>query len=150
MFWETKKSEKENEELDRNLTELVDNLAHRSALLRFLAVCAAGNALVWLAVLATPSAVYQGFGLVYGLSDKVGMSLLGLPFGFAMFAAYCLLRLKFPDVEDNKQLDSAMMASFEYQAQSGKRWFIWMGSILAGVVNVLLLILADLYLTGAF
>ena len=149
MFWETKKSEKQNEALDRNLTEIVENLGQRAALLRFLAVCLTGNALVWLAVLAAPQLTHQGFGLAFSLSDKVGMAALGLPFGFGLFAAYCLLRLRFPDVEENKNLDSDMMASFQYQAHSSKRWFIWMASVLCGVINVLLLIGADLYLTDS-
>lgn len=150
MFWETKKSEKENEALDRDLTEIIEGLESRRTLLRFLAVWLTVDVFVWLAVLAAPHQIYQGFGLVYGLSDKLGLSTLGLPFAGGLFAAYCLLRLKFPDVEENKNLDSEMMASFRYQEHSTKRWFIWMGAILCGVLNVLLLIGVDLYLTEAF
>ena len=78
------------------------------------------------------------------------MIILGVPLGLGLFAAYCLLRIRFPDVEDNKNLASEMMASFTYQADSTRRWYIWLFSIVAGLANVALLILADLYLSGQF
>jgi hypothetical protein len=77
--------------------------------------------------------------LIFGLSDKLGISILGFPFGFGLFTAYCLCRLKFPDIEDTKNLESEMRASFNYQSHSTKRWFIWLFSILFGVINVILL-----------
>ncbi|HSK73854.1 MAG TPA: hypothetical protein VK892_19305 [Pyrinomonadaceae bacterium] len=95
-----------------------------------------------------PKLVYESFSLIFGLSDKLGISLLGFPFGFGLFIAYCLARLKFPDIEDNKNLESDMMASFSYQANSTKRWFIWLFSILAGVINVILLVLVTLLLNN--
>jgi ABC-type antimicrobial peptide transport system permease subunit len=83
--------------------------------------------------------------LIFGLSDKLGISILGFPFGFGLFTAYCLCRLKFPDIEDTKNLESEMMASFNYQSHSTKRWFIWLFSILFGVINVILLVLTTLF-----
>ena len=43
-----------------------------------------------------------------------------------------------------------MMASFNYQAHSTKRWFVWLFSILVGVGNVALLALVTLFLNNGF
>jgi hypothetical protein len=73
------------------------------------------------------------------------MLVLGIPFGFGLYLTYCIFRLRLPDIEDNTRLDSEVMASFAYQKESTKRWFVWLFSVLGGVVNVLLLILANMY-----
>lgn len=146
MFWGSEKREKENEKIAANYSQIAEDLGDKSFLFPFLWICIIGNIAVWLSVFLMPNLVYEGFSLVFGLSDKLGISLLGFPFGFGLFTAYCVARLKFPDVEDNKNLESEIMASFSYQANSTKRWFIWLFSILAGITNVILLVLVTLYL----
>lgn len=147
MFWETDKSEKENAEIAAGYSQIVEDLGDRRLLLRFLWICLAGLVAAWLSVVLLPNLVYQYFSLIFDLSDKLGIAVLGLPFGLGLFTAYCLFRLKFPDVEDNKNLNSEMMASFSYQSDSTRRWFIWLFSILFGVINVALLILTTLFLS---
>ena len=41
------------------------------------------------------------------------------------------------------------MSSFNYHAHSQKRWLVWLFATIAGVVNVLLLIVVDIGLSGA-
>jgi len=147
MFWDTDKSEKDNEVVAAAYSHIVDDLGDRRLLLRYLWICLAGLVAAWLSVMAIPNLVYQCFSLIFDLSDKLGIAALGLPFGLGLFTAYCLFRLKFPDIEDNKNLDSEIMASFNYQSDSTKRWFIWLFSILFGVINVILLILTTLFLS---
>ena len=148
MFWESKKQEKENEQLAANHSQIVQDLGDKQILFRFLWICLTGNIIIWLCVFLIPNLVYKFSSLVFGLSDKIGVALLGFPFGFGLFFAYCLARLKFPDVEDDNNLESEMMSSFNYQTRSTKRWFIWLFSILVGVTNVVFLVLTTLVLSG--
>ncbi len=146
MFWESEKQEKENDKAGAQLSTLLEELRHKYLLRRFLFLCAAGNILAWLLDLLMPEAVNRIFGWIFAVSDKIGASVLGFPFGFALFTAYCLCCLKMPDVEENKTLQSDMISSFNYQADSMRRWFVWLFSITVGIVNVALLVLANLYL----
>ena len=148
MFWKTRKSERDGEETAAAIAQITEDLGDPVLLYRFLLVCLAGNSIIWLAVLLFPNLVYRFIGPI--ANDRIGMIILGVPLGLGLFAAYCLLRIIFPDVEDNKNLASEMMASFTYQADSTRRWYIWLFSIVAGLANVALLILADLYLSGQF
>ena len=50
--------------------------------------------------------------------------------------------------EDNQNLQSEIMASFNHQSHSTKRWFIWLFSIWVGVIGVLLLIFVNLRLSN--
>jgi hypothetical protein len=143
MFWNTKNSEKADDETAAKVVQIVEDLGNPWVLYRFLFVGIAGNVIIWLAVLIFPNSIYRVFGNI--ISDKIGMIILGVPLSFGLFTAYCLLRLKFPDIEDNKNLDSKMMASFNYQTDSTKRWFVWLFSILAGILNVILLMLAVVF-----
>lgn len=146
MFWNHEKRERENEKIAAGYSRIVEDLGNRRLLFRFLWICLSGNILVWLCVFFIPNLVYKFSSLVFGLSDKIGWILLGFPFGFGLFSAYCLARLKFSDIEDNKNLESEMMASFNYQSHSTKRWFVWLFSILIGIINVALLVLTTLFL----
>ena len=148
MFSGTKKSEKEDEKIAENFSRIVEDLGNRQLLFRFLWICIIGNVILWLTVFLIPNVVYEVSGRIFDTGNKLAALLLGIPFGFGLFTAYSLARLKFSDIEDNKNLDSEMMASFNYQAHSTKRWFVWLFSILVGVGNVALLVLTTLFLNG--
>lgn len=146
MFWNHEKRERENEKIAADYSRIVEDLGNKRLLFRLLWICLAGNIVIWLCVFLIPNLVYKVFSSIFDLSDKIGISLLGIPFGFGLFFAYCLARLKFSGIEDNKNLESEMMASFNYQSHSTKRWFVWLFSILAGVINVALLVFITLFL----
>ena len=148
MFWESKKSEKEDEKITAYQSQAIENLSDRQTLFRFLLICVLANAIIWFSVLIFPSFVHEKFSRIFDVSDKLAIALLGFPFGFGLFAAYSLCRLKFSDVEDNKNLESDMMSSFNYQSNSTKRWFVWLFSIVVGVLNLAFLILVNLMLSN--
>ena len=118
MFWETKKSEREDEKIAENYSQIVEDLGDRRLLFRFLWICIIGNVILWLTVILIPNLVYEVSSRIFDTSNKLAALLLGIPFGLGLFTAYCLARLKFSDIEDNKNLDSEMMASFNYEAHS--------------------------------
>lgn len=142
MFWE---NEKEDTKIAKNYTAIVDSMAERKVLWRFFLIGILTNFLLWSAVFLMPEKIYQGFTLVSGLSDKLGMGLLAIPLFFTAFTVYSLFRFKFPDIEE-QNLDSEMMSTFAYQSKSAKRFWIWVGSFAVGVINTGLLVLTDLYL----
>ena len=126
-----------------NLIEMVEALADRRFLNRFLLLCVSLNVVCWLVTILFADWVFEAMSRI--LPDKIGALLLGVPFGLGMYITYMLIRIKTPDIEDNRQLDSEMMASFSYQAHSTKRWFVWMFAVIGGVLNVLLLIAVNMY-----
>jgi hypothetical protein len=71
---------------------------------------------------------------------------IGFLFGIGFFFAYGLLRWKFPDIEASKMNDGPM-SSFNYHAHSQKRWLVWLFATIAGVVNLLLLMIVDIGLS---
>lgn len=141
-MWE---NEKEDTKIANNFIIVVDSMAERNVLWRFFLIGILTNLLLWTAVFLMPEKIYQGFTLVSGLSDKLAMGLLGIPLFFTAFTIYSLFRFKFPDIEEQK-LQSEMMSTFAYQANSAKRFWIWIGSFSVGVINTGLLVLTDLYL----
>jgi len=87
----------------------------------------------------------MSFQNVFDTSNKIGMLILGIPFGTGLWTVYCLLRLKFPDIEEQR-FGSEVLSTFSYQAHSNKRWLVWLGSITGGVLNLLVLSFLDLLL----
>jgi hypothetical protein len=147
MFWEDEKEEKRNEKFDAGLSRLVDGLSDRTNLFRFLWICIALNVVLWLCVFFFHEFVNERYRQLFGVSDKIAIGVLFIPLALGFFITYSLCRLKFPDIEENN-LQSEMMASFNYQSQSLKRWYIWLFSSLGGVFNVVLLFLVNLYLNA--
>lgn len=142
----SKKSEREDAEAAENLIAVTEAMSDRRVLKRFLSICVAANLILW--VVSTGLADWVYFLVSPVITDKIGVLLLGVPLALGMYITYSLFRLKLPDIEDNKQLDSDMMASFVYQADSTKRWFVWLFSALGGVLNTLLLILSNVFFAG--
>lgn len=67
------------------------------------------------------------------------MLMFSIPFGFGLYLAYTIFRIKMPDVEENKTLNSDFMGSMDYQTAANKRYYVWTASILAGVLNAILI-----------
>ena len=134
MFWNRKKQEKQDEETAQTLIDFAEELnspfvAYR-LLWRFLLI----NIIIWLLVLLFPNFFVRLFEILG--NGKLSMVLLGVPFGFGLYLAYIIFRIKIPDVEENKTLNSDLMGSLDYQTASNKRYFVWTLSILAGVLNI--------------
>jgi hypothetical protein len=136
---------KRDAEIAKDFSYVVDSMADKKVIKRLILIGVLTNLLIWFAVFLMPERIYQGFSLISGLSDKIGLGLLGIPLMFTAFTVYGFFRLKFPDIEEQK-LDSEVMSTFAYQKHSAKRFWIWVGSFAVGVINTGLLVLADIYL----
>lgn len=147
MFW--KDADESSEKFAENVNSLVENMGNRRNSFRFLIFFGVANLIIWLCVILFSEAVTEAFLLVHNVSDKNSFVVLSIPLWLGMFATYAVFRLKFPDIEDQKT-DSDVMSSYNFQIHSTKRWYIWCLSVFAGIINVLLLILADIYLTNGF
>ncbi len=148
MFWESKKDEIINEKFDQNLTQFVEDLKDVSWLRKVLYFTLIFHAVCWIFVL-----FFSNIGIFLadkfgGLTSKPVFLALSIPFFFGFTTVYSIFRLKFPDMEENKHLNSDLMASLEYQNNSNKRWILWLCAILAGLFNVVLLIIVSLILAN--
>ena len=130
-----------------NLTRGIEAMSDRRTLRLYTAILAGLNILIWAAVLLVPHDVRDAFDRVAGLNQKISVVVLGLVLGIGLFLAYSLLRLKFPDVED-QNLEADVMATYSYQSHSTFRWRVWLASTIFGVVNLLLMIVINLWLTS--
>lgn len=142
MFWKT--DEEEDDRIAENLNRGIESLANRQTLFYFLTFCAVSNSIIWLCVILFSEWISDIFLRIADVNEKLSAIILGIPFGLGMFFVYSLFRLKFPDLED-RNAESDVMGSYNYSNHSTKRWHIWLVSIGGGVINVLLLVLADIY-----
>lgn len=148
MFRPTKKSEKRDAETAATLTDLQDSLADARFRRRFFALFASLNLAVWIVGAVFANRLYYLFTEVVGLTDTPGIIAMSLPLGFGFYSAYSLLRQWFPDIEDNKQLDSDMMSTYAYQSDSTKRWYIWVASTGFAAINTIAIVFFVAWLGG--
>jgi hypothetical protein len=137
----------DNSRIADGLNRAVESLSDRRAIYRSLVVLGLSNLILWLGILIFPGTVRGAFERLIGLNGKIGVAALGIPLGIGLYFSYSLFRLKFPDIEE-QNIESAPMGSFNYHTHSNKRWMIWFFSTVGGVLNLLLLILVDIGLTG--
>ena len=148
MFWESKKDQIRNEKFDQNLTRFVEDLGDVSRLRKVLYFTLIFHVISWLFVLLFSNIgvfLVDKFG---GFTAKPVFFALSIPFFLGFASVYSIFRLKFPDMEENKHLNSDLMASLAYQNNSNKRWLLWLCAILAGLFNVALLIIVSLILAN--
>ncbi|MEJ7848908.1 MAG: hypothetical protein WKF92_12565 [Pyrinomonadaceae bacterium] len=84
---------------------------------------------------------------VFMMNDKMSKVVLAIPFTLGMAITYLIFRFKFPDIEE-QNLGSEVMGSYACQADSQKRWLVWLFSTVGGVLNLLLVILATFHFGG--
>ena len=150
MNWRSSKSEKADAYIAETYAMVAQKLDDQRLRRRFFLLFAGLNTMIWLLAVLAPNSINYIVWSIVSQSNKVGLAILGIPFAAALFSTYALLRMKFTALEDNKQLESHMMASYQYQADSTRRWFVWVGSAAAGAANVLLLIGVNSYLADRF
>jgi hypothetical protein len=124
MFWNQEKRERENEKLDASLTEIVEAMNNANLLRRVLYISSVGNLLVWIICIIFSDKIVYMSGFLGGITSKPVTIALLILFFLGIFMAYSVFRLKFPDIENNKLLESKFMSSIEYQENSNKRWLI--------------------------
>lgn len=102
--------------------------------------------MIWAASLFLPVDVRDAFDRVHEVSDKLSKIVLAVPFALGMAITYSAFRLKFPDIEE-QNLNADVMGSYAYQTHSQKRWLVWLFSTVGGVINLLLIIVATIFLS---
>ena len=135
-----------NENFEKNLTRFVEDMGDSSWLWKVLYFTVIFHILSWIFVIFFSKIEVFRANRLGGLTSKPVFISLSIPFFLSFALAYSIFRLKFPDMEENKTLDSDLMSSLEYQNNSNKRWILWMFSILAGLFNVALLIIVSIIL----
>lgn len=68
-------------------------------------------------------------------------------FGVGFFLSYCLLRLKYHQVEKADH-EAGPMSYFEYSDRAQKHWWLWLFSVAGGFLNLLLLIAVEIFLSS--
>ncbi len=145
-----KKSERDDEIIAERMNRFVADVADRTYLKRSLAVFLVLNVLLWAGVVLI--AIYQSWILIRLFSRDQGKGmviLLGIPFGLGLYITYLFLRMLIPDVED-VDIDSDFMSGYNYSRNSQRRWYVWIGAVVGGVVNVLSIVLVGIYLLRGF
>jgi len=140
MFGSSKRSEKRDAETAAVVAKVAESLGDTKFRRRFFLLFASLNAAVWMISTIFASQLYHLFTEVFSLSDTPGIAAISLPLGFGFYAAYAFLRMRSPDVEDNKQLGSNPMASYGYNTDSAKRWRVWVAASAFAFLNTLLLV----------
>lgn len=141
------KYERRDEEFANLVNRNVEALSNRRTLLIYVSILVTINALVWLSVLLFPLDIADAWATVSDLDDKLAFTLVAIIFGVGMWLTYALFRLKFPDLE-NPEFEKEVLASFHYSQHSTRRWRIWLTSVIGGIVNVLALFVAEIFLAG--
>lgn len=154
MFWNSDKNEEDDQRIAQDVSNFVDELDNPKELYSYLRWFLVLNIVIWLLVSIFPNYFYYFFERFFD-SNKFFAVLLGIPFGAGLFLAYLILRILVPDVEENKTLESDVMGSLGYQSAANKRYYVWLGAILAGIFNLILMIVLcnflvanELYLFG--
>jgi hypothetical protein len=135
IFGPTKKSERQDEETAATLVEVTDLLGFEPARRRFLRRFALINLVIWATGAIFSSWLYYLFTEVMSLTDTPGLIAMLTPLVVGFYGAYAFLRGRVVGVEDNKQLESDMMSTYQYNSDANKRWFVWIGSITFGLFN---------------
>ena len=141
--------ERRDEEFAALVSRNIDAMSDRRTLRLYVTFLAAANALVWLSVILFPKDVGRAWATVNDLDEKIGLAVIAIVFGLGLWLTYSLFRLKFPDLED-PEFEKDVLASFNYSEHSTTRWRIWLVSVIGGVLNVLMLIFLDVFLSFGF
>lgn len=128
--------EKRDDLMHSAVSKFVEKADGRRNLWTIFCLSLLGNALTWLLVLLSPKTVLFLFELLAPISPKINI-LFFIPLASGFISAYSVFRLIFPDVEDDRNLALGMMASFDYQRRSGRRYAVWVLSMIVGVLNTI-------------
>jgi len=137
IFGPSKKSERQDEETSVTLIEVAEALGIESIRRRFLLRFALFNLAIWVTAALFSSWLYYFFTEVISLTDTPGLVAMLAPLIVGFYGAYAFLRGRVSGVEDNKQLESDMMSTYQYNSDATRRWFVWVGSVTFGLLNAL-------------
>jgi len=136
--------EQRDEELAALVIRNMEAMSDRRTLHVYISVLAAVNGLIWLCVAVFPRDVEYAWGKVSDLDDRIAAVMIAIIFGLGFWLTYTLFRLKFPNIEE-QNLDKQFLSSFHYSQHSIKRFRIWVASVVGGMLNVLALMIFEIY-----
>ena len=139
--------EENYERLGQQINNLLGDMSVRKKLLRMLYIFGSINLAIWLCCLVFAFDVREAFERVNELNQKFSIIVLAVPFALGMLITYGAFRIKFPDVEE-VELDSDVFGSYSYQRDSQKRWLVWLFSTVGGIINLFLLCVAVIAISG--
>jgi hypothetical protein len=127
--------EKQDDLIDAAVSKFVEKADGRRRLLMILGLSLLGNFLIWMIVLFASDTIMFAAAVIGAFSSKLRNALFLIPIASGFMSAYSVFRMIFPDIENNRNLAPGLMSSFEYQNNSGKRYAVWVLSMIAGVLN---------------
>lgn len=131
------RSEKRDEKTAERVVDFSEALSDTALLYRTITVLLAVNLAIWIVAIFVPDYFLLLIGLLERLGDKARFIPFSVPFGTGLWLAYSLARLRSPDLEDRKLLDSELMGTIAYNSEANRRYITWLVAIVAGVFNVL-------------
>jgi hypothetical protein len=131
----------ESEMIAHNAIGSLETTGNKKLLFSLIAAGAAGNAIIWLAMIFFHSAFSVLVDLILNL-PKIGGIIFVIPFILGFLPVFALCRLRLSSVNNEPPPVPGLMNTFSQREQSDKGYQIWIISGMAGGLNVCLLILA--------
>ncbi|MEW6208245.1 MAG: hypothetical protein AB1631_07750 [Acidobacteriota bacterium] len=105
-------------------------------------VCLLAHFGLWVFVLALPSTVSWicNWLVTHFEGNSALLLIFGPPFILTFVSVYMVARARHPGIEEESRIESGMMAGFAYRQRVNKRWQIWILSMMAGMLNCLVLL----------
>ena len=76
----------------------------------------------------------------YNFPFEIIILLIFILFILGFLIAHTSFRLLFPSSQDYKPIKSEIMSGYEYYSHQSNKWFIWLISAAAGVLNILIIV----------
>jgi hypothetical protein len=134
------RTEQKDERYWSRLNRGMEALDDHDALKRFFYILIGLECIYWFLVLVFPGQVIDLVRFLSQWSNKVLAIMLGTVFGTGLYIAYVLFRFKFPDLENNVPGDGPINAAYSQQAGIERKFRVWVGSVVAGIANLFLLV----------
>lgn len=118
-------------------------------LVRLTWVLGIANGLLWLIVIVIPRVLDNVWSVAIEFDDNASWYVFVVVFGLGLSLTYALFRLKFQDLEDPNIKDD-ILSSFHRSEHANRRFLIWLFSVIGGLVNAVLLLTLEVYLSGSY
>ena len=134
--------DQEDERIGAGLIAVVESLDSVRVLYRTIKILVIVNLAIWTLGIFFSDYLIELVDFFGRFGDKLKLAPFVLPFFTGMWLAYAIARLRSPDLEDRKLLESEFMGSVAYNSEANRRFITWIAAILAGVFNAILFMLA--------
>lgn len=136
-MFESKKDKEIDFQIGEDLSAINESTSTIGGRLKFFKFMGISLLVPWAFVLVFPNWIYDFYG-TWGVGKISGIPIAIVFFGSVLFA-YALIQHFVADIDENKLLESEIMQTASYQQSSNRRYFAWIGSVLAGFLHIVLL-----------